>query len=222
VVLRSLESGEVDTDTVPDFRALLERCAGAAALGIDMPIGLMETVEKGGRPVDRLVRERLKPYRSSSVFSPPCRPALAAGTYAEAAALTRARCEAQSSLTQQAFGLFSKLREVDGLMTPELQRWVKEVHPELCFALLNDDRPLQISKKEPRGQELRVELLRTAGFNLTSKSVKRLAKAGVGRVDVLDAYAVCWTAGRIARGQAEHLGGGLDVDAHGLRMELWV
>jgi predicted RNase H-like nuclease len=207
---------------VPDFAALLELCEGAAALGIDMPIGLMETVEKGGRPVDRLVRERLKPYRSSSVFSPPCRPALAAGSYAEACALTRARSATETALTQQAYGLFPKLREVDALMTPERQKWVREVHPELCFALLNGDRPLQISKQEPAGQDLRINLLRAAGVDVTSKSVKRLAKAGVGRVDVLDAYVVCWTAARIARGQAEHLGGGLDVDAHGLRMELWV
>lgn len=222
VVMRGLDSGELTTATTPDFATLLDLCAGAAALGIDMPIGLMETVERGGRPVDRLVRERLKPYRSSSVFSPPCRPALIARTYAEAAALTRACSAAETSLTQQAYGLFPKLREVDTLMTPERQRWVREVHPELCFALMNGERPLEISKKEPAGQELRVQLLQAAGFDISSKSVKRLAKAGVGRVDVLDAYAVCWTAARIAGKQAEHLGGGLDVDAHGLRMELWV
>jgi predicted RNase H-like nuclease len=222
VVVRGLDTGETAYHTVPDFATLLERCAGAAVLAIDMPIGLPEQAERGGRPVDRIAREHLKPYRSSSVFSAPCRPALAAGTYEEAAAITRARSAAGIALTQQAFGLFPKLREVDALMTPAVQHWVREVHPELCFALMNEDRPLKISKKEPAGQELRLELLRGAGFDISAKSVKRLAKAGVGRVDVLDAFATCWTAGRIARGQAEHLGGGLDIDSRGLRMEMWV
>ena len=220
--MRSVETGETTYHTCSDFDALLKTCGGATVLAIDIPIGLPEQAERGGRPVDRLAREYLKPYRSSSVFSPPCRPTLAAGTYEEAAAITRACSSSGSSLTQQAFGLLPKLREVDELMTPDVQRWVREVHPELCFALMNEDRPLKISKKEPAGQELRVKLLRGAGFDISAKTVKRLAKAGVGRVDVLDAFAACWTAGRIARGQADHLGGGLDIDSHGLRMEMWV
>jgi len=189
VVVRSVETGETTYHTCSDFDALLKTCGGATVLAIDIPIGLPEQAERGGRPVDRLAREYLKPYRSSSVFSPPCRPTLAAGTYEEAAAITRACSSSGSSLTQQAFGLLPKLREVDELMTPDVQRGVREVHPELCFALMNEDRPLKISKKEPAGQELRVRLLRGAGFDISAKTVKRLAKAGVGRVDVLDAFA---------------------------------
>lgn len=37
------------------------------------------------------------------------------------------------SLSRQAFEIISKIREVDDLMTPELQTRVFEVHPELSF-----------------------------------------------------------------------------------------
>ena len=220
--MQDLESGETAHRVAPDFAGLLEVCAGAVALAVDIPIGLMERVERGGRPVDRLARERLKPYRASSVFSPPCRPALACLTYEDAAKVTRAHSTSGSALTRQSFGLFPKLREVDELMTPERQRVVHEVHPELCFATMNGDGPLEVSKKKPEGQEVRIDLLHAAGFEVSGRSVRRSAKGGAGRVDVLDAYACCWTAARIARGGAERLGGDSDVDSRGLRMEMWV
>jgi predicted RNase H-like nuclease len=222
VVIHDLGTGAVSHHTVPDFGVVLRSCAGVAALGVDMPIGLMERAERGGRPPDRLARDRLKPYRSSSVFSPPCRPALGFHVYEEAAAATITHSVGRVGLTQQSFGLFPKLRQVDDLVTPEIQEIVHEVHPELCFALMNGDRPLEASKRTPAGQLARVELLRGAGFDISAKSVKRLAVAGVGRVDVLDAYAVCWTAARIARGEAERLSGEPSRDSRGLRMELWV
>jgi predicted RNase H-like nuclease len=221
VVIQYLESGKTEHLTAPDFAAVLEACSGAQALGVDIPIGLPDRVEKGGRPADRLARELLKPYRSSSVFSAPCRPALACQTYEKAAAVTRARSAAGQSLTRQSFGLFPKLREVDALMTAERQRTVHEVHPELSFARMNGGRPLEVSKQHREGQDLRTELLQGAGFEISSTSVKRMAKAGVGRIDVLDAHAVCWTAARIARGEGERLGRDTDVDKRGLRMEMW-
>ena len=222
VVVRDLASGAVSHHSAADFAGVLELCDGVAALAVDMPIGLMDRVERGGRPADRLARERLKPHRASSVFSPPCRAALRYRTYEGAAAATRARSAESAGLTQQSFGLFPKLREVDALMTSERQKVVREVHPELCFAVMNGGRPLDLSKKTPEGQALRVDLLGAAGFDISSKSVKKLSVAGVGRVDVIDAYATCWTAARIARGEAEQLIGVPARDARGLRMELWV
>ncbi len=155
------------------------------------------------------------------MFSPPCRPALACRTYDEAAAATRALSPTGSALTLQSFGLFAKLRQVDDAMTPELQATVHEVHPELSFARMNGGRPMEISKQKREGQDARIEMLRAAGFDVTAAKVKRMARAGVGRIDVLDAHAVCWTAARIARGEADRLGDGSDVDTRGLRMELW-
>lgn len=222
VVIQHLDSGKVEHRTLPDFRSVLKVCAGASALAIDIPIGLMDTAERGGRLIDRQVRDRLKPHRTSSVFSPPCRPALVCDTYEEAVNATRLRSKTGRSLTLQSFGLFPKLREVDELMTPARQDTVHEVHPELCFARMNQNLPLELSKKRVAGQEARVDLLRAAGFEITGVTVKRLAKGGVDRTDVLDAHAACWTAARIARGQAERVGGKSEVDSRGLRMEMWV
>lgn len=223
-----LPAAAVDAGASVGAAAAVEAAAATAegpaveVLGLDMPIGLMDTAEKGGRPVDRAVRERLKPHRASSVFSPPCRPALVCDTYEDALAATRANSPTDRGLTLQSFGLFPKLREVDGLMTPDLHQKVREVHPELCFAVMNSGRPLEISKQKPEGQEMRIALLAAAGFEISKKTVKRWAQAGVGRTDIIDAYAVCWTAGRIARGEAERLPADPGCDARGLRMELWV
>jgi len=74
---------------------------------------------------------------------------------------------------------------------------------------MNNDWPLEVGKKRPAGREARISLLRAAGFEISSRTVRRAAKAGVGQTDVLDAYAACWTAARIARNQAERLGDAL-------------
>ncbi len=221
VVVQDIESGKTDHLVAPSFAGVLELCSGAGVIAVDMPIGLPDRVEKGGRLVDREAREFLKPHRSSSVFSPPCRPALVCQTYEEAAAVTRALSATGRSLTRQSFGLFPKLREVDDSMTPERQRQVREAHPEVSFARMSGGRPLEVSKRQREGQDARIELLRDAGFEISSPSVKKMARAGVGRIDVLDAHAVCWTAARVARDQAERLGRDTDVDSRALRMEMW-
>ena len=40
-------------------------------------------------------------------------------------------------------------------------------------------------------------------------------------VDILDAHAACWTAQRIAEGQAARIPKHPAVDGNGLRMEMW-
>jgi predicted RNase H-like nuclease len=84
-----------------------------------IPIGLLDTPQIGGRECDREARRLLKPPRASSVFSPPIRKYLPAQDFSE----TR-------GISKQAFGILSKIREVDEQMTPELQNRVYEVHPE--------------------------------------------------------------------------------------------
>ena len=221
VVMRDLKTGETAHHTVAGFTGLLDLCAWTKVLAVDIPVGLLETVSEGGRPVDRLARKRLQPHRASSVFPAPCRPATLCATYQEAVDATRAHSAGRRSLSRQAFGLFPKLREVDALMTPELQDRVREVHPELCFAALNDGHALPEYKKTPEGHATRIRLLQAAGFDISEAGIEKLAKQGVGKDDVLDAYAACWTAARIARGEAECLGDALATDGHGLLMQMW-
>jgi predicted RNase H-like nuclease len=55
-------------------------------------------------------------------------------TYEDAAA--RSKAASGKSLSRQAFGLLPRIGEVDELMTPDRQRHLVEIHPEVCFTVL--------------------------------------------------------------------------------------
>src|SRR5262249_29149066 len=116
-------------------------------IAVDIPIGLLDQAVRGGRDCDRGARSLLGHPRSSSVFSPPVRSALAYMTFATASAANRTSSPHQVGITQQGFALFPKLRDIDGHLTPRLQQRVREVHPELCFYELNQQVPMSHKKK---------------------------------------------------------------------------
>lgn len=180
----------------------------AEAVGIDIPVGLPDA---GRRPVDGLAAARLGRARSS-VFPAPPRPVLAAADHRAAVELCRAY--AGYGISVQAWNIVAKITEVDGWMTPERQRRVVEVHPELSFRRL-DPRVVE-SKKTARGVGQRLRAL--AG----QVDVGDLAEmpAGVPLDDGLDALAAAWSAARWRDGTAEVLGG--ERDGRGLRMEMIV
>jgi predicted RNase H-like nuclease len=121
---------------------------------VDVPIGLCDA----GRRCDREAPARLGPGRACSVFTPPSRAALT-GTTAETIREPNLRASGRS-LSAQTIGIVPKIREVDGTMTPLLQRRVREVHPELVFASLSPaSRGLAASKKTERGRRDRLALL---------------------------------------------------------------
>ena len=159
---------------------------------IDIPIGLLD----GPRPCDVQARALLGPRRSS-VFPAPSRRLLRARRYA-----------GQCSI--QLWNILYKIREVDEALTPRLQRRVREAHPECSFALLNGA-PLRFAKKKPEGLAERRALIEQL-FG----PVPRLA--GAAPDDVLDAYALLWSARREASGTARVLGG--ERDSRGLRCEI--
>jgi predicted RNase H-like nuclease len=63
-------------------------------------------------------------------------------------------------LSQQAFHISKKVREVDLLMTRALQDRVREVHPEVCFQALNGRQAMRNNKKKRPGVAERWALLR--------------------------------------------------------------
>src|SRR3989442_6753723 len=79
-------------------------------------------------------------------------------------------------------------------MTPRLQRRVREAHPEVSFALLNGA-PLLFAKKSADGEAERRGLL-----NPIFGEIRGVP--GAARDDVLDAYALLWSARRARRGNA--------------------
>jgi predicted RNase H-like nuclease len=167
------------------FAQLLGALADAAAVGVDIPIGLPS---ESGRGADRAARAFVGPRRNS-VFPTASRAALDAPTYAEGRAI-------MPSLSAQSFALGKKILEVDSC----LEERVFEVHPEVSFAALAG-RHLLHSKKSWNGQMERRRLLATAGIELPDE-------LGVGQApadDVLDAAIAAWSAARKARGEAAML-----------------
>ncbi len=121
------------------------------------------------------------------------------------------------SLTKQSWAIMPKIKEVDGVINPELQKIVREGHPEVSFALMNGGKPLSKSKHTYAGQQDRMKLLQST-FPETALSVEQYRS---WRNDVIDAYSLLWTARRISEGEAVALPENSTVDARGLLMQIW-
>jgi predicted RNase H-like nuclease len=190
---------------VHSFRELIRRVRRdeLALVAVDIPIGLPES---GRRACDVQARGRLGPRRSS-VFPAPPRSVLGCSTSWEQAN-ARSRGLDGRGLPRQVFNLLPKIGEVDAGLSASLQRRVFEAHPELSFSVLAG-RHLAHGKRTRAGQRDRAGLLRIA--------VAPIAGAAID--DVLDAYALLWTARRVARGVEGRLGDGTR-DGRGLLMEI--
>jgi predicted RNase H-like nuclease len=157
------------------------------AVGIDMPLGLLEA---GWREADLQARLLLGPRRSS-VFAIPPRAVWMQADYA--AARRRCRELTGKGFSVQAWNLRPKLLEANEFRTASGYP-LFEVHPELAFAALAGG-PLADSKHTAPGREVRRELLAAARIVVPGV-------AGVPLADLLDAAAAAWSAHRIATGQA--------------------
>jgi predicted RNase H-like nuclease len=199
----------------PTFAELLDAYPDVAAIGVDIPIGLSAN---GPRRCDLEARKVLG-LRRSSVFPAPHPGVLDAPTYAEALALSRKLTGGGVSVF--AFGIYPKVAEVNRALTPEQQRRVVEVHPEVSFWALAGGRPMVHPKKTPDGYEERHGLLSaTLGVSIPDRTEARREARPAGADDVLDATAAAWTAQRFATGQAGRLPEDSATDARGLRMEI--
>jgi len=173
----------------------------ARVVGIDMPLGLLES---GWREADRVARGLLGPRRSS-VFAIPPRAVWAEMSYPAANQLCRELTGQGFSV--QAWGLRAKLLEANQYREA-CEHPMYEVHPELAFGAMAGA-PLDYSKHTAAGRELRRELLARAGIVLPASSSGNVPGTWGTRcygatpvTDTLDAAAVAWSAGRIATGQA--------------------
>jgi len=127
------------------------------------------------------------------------------------------------SLSRQCLGIVGKIRAVDQVMTPDRQRWIREAHPEVTFAVLSGlGRGLVHRKTTPQGELERVALLpqSAAGVDLAAERT-RLGPARVARDDLVDAMACLATAQRVHLGKATIFPEGApELDGHGLTMEI--
>jgi len=157
---------------------------------IDIPIGLRD---KGDRDADRKAREFLG-ERRSCVFPAPIRPILNCDKW-EDACLKSTEIEGKK-ISKQQFGILPKIHEVDTALRGHSGPQVYEGHPEVSFAKMNNDSPLPIGKKEKEGKLRRSRLI----CKHFRDAAARLDKYPYHREDVLDAYAMLWTARRIVAG----------------------
>jgi predicted RNase H-like nuclease len=164
------------------FPGILERFPEAAAIGVDVPIGLPPPGAR--RRADTEARRVVGPRRSS-VFFTPSREALEALTYSEA------RIVAPETSAQ---GWALRTAILDAARVDDAR--LHEIHPEVSFAVLAGE-PLTFAKRTWNGHRERVRLLRNAGIEIP----ERLDAGLVPADDVVDAAVAAWTATRIVHGE---------------------
>ena len=218
------ESGRTDTPCVFElkrflvagtFAEVLSETSDCQSVCIDIPIGLSDG--KKPRECDLIARKLLRGPRASSVFPAPIRPCLSAQDYNTASQI----CFEHSGkkLNRQSFALFQKIRQVDDLMTPALQCQVREIHPEISFWALNNQKAIQQNKKTVPGQSQRHKLLRGI-FPDMDDILSKSAASGYAMDDAFDALVATWTAGQTVLGKAKTLPENPELDSKDLRMEI--
>lgn len=184
LVVQGISLEEFSISVAPNLSAIASLTMAIAL--IDIPVGLPDAEP---RPSDQLVRRLLGHPRSSSVFSAPTRPAIEAPDYPSANQAQRA---AQGKgLSKQSWNLAPRIRDADAFIREhQLQKLVRESHPELCFAAFNGGSAMQHRKKDAEGKQERLGVLlrfwpeaRTAFIEADS----RFPRGQVQPDDILDA-----------------------------------
>ncbi|MES0883723.1 DUF429 domain-containing protein [Roseibium sp. SCP14] len=223
-VLRNLvKPDEAKLEIFPQFADLINFAPHLSIIAIDMPIGLPDRISPGGRGPEKAARKHLG-MRQSSVFSVPSRAAVYEDDYRQACATALRTSEPPRKVSKQCFHLFPKIREIDALMTPELETRVFEVHPELAFWRLNGEREMSLPKKvksraNPEGLDQRRDLLVSKGLPQDFLDLRPPKECG--RDDLLDAAANNLIAERILSGRADPFPMNYQRDGKGLRMAIW-
>lgn len=219
------------------FAMLLEALPAGVTIAVDMPIGLPDFSQRGGRGPEALVRPLLG-QRQSSVFAIPSRAALYADTsdfttveawnaaHRQASEVAKTTSDPPRGVSIQAFGIFSKIREIDALLIarPELRTFVFESHPEVAFCRLNGGQAMSLPKKikgavNPAGMEERKALLCRHGYQ--KDFLDQPPPRGAAADDFLDAAAMMLIAGRIAGGGARPYPDPPLADRFGIPVAIW-
>ena len=187
---------------------------------VDIPIGLPETGAE--RACDLMARQLLGP-RKSSVFPVPVRHAVYAPTYQEACDLNATATGRRPSL--QCYAICRKIAQVDLVLRSDtsLQQRIREIHPEVCLAALNDWQPMQHKKKSAAGKAERLDVLARHCGNahkafLEARNLYR--RHDVADDDIIDAMAAAVTAALASGSGVPSIPSNPPVDAAGLRMEM--
>jgi predicted RNase H-like nuclease len=202
--------------SVTNFAEVLSATRNCKVVCVDIPIGLRDG--PGERTCDKEARKRLGEPRRRSVFRAPIRQCLSAKGYTEANKISLEY--SGKGLTPPSFAILDKIRQVDDLMTPQLQYRVREIHPEVLFWALNHKQPMQHKKSRDAGRKERIKVLATIFQNVKGIVTKDNRPKGVKPDDILDALVAAYTSGQVVLNKASTLPAREMKDSKGLRMEI--
>jgi predicted RNase H-like nuclease len=200
-----------------NFLQVIDYLGPVSAIAVDIPIGLQG---RGARSCDKAARKLLGWPRRNSVFSAPVWAVISETNYITAC--VKHREVDGRALSKQAFCILPKIREVNEIIInrPHLQVHIHEVHPEVCFTVWNNGKPMLSKKGSSPGIAERASLIDNEWPGERERLARELGGSGYGIDDLNDAFAALWSAKRIAADIAEVFGS-RETDHCGLRMEIW-
>jgi predicted RNase H-like nuclease len=168
-------------------------------IGIDMPVILSD---KNPRQADQLARKLLS-KKASSVFSAPTPEMLEQPNYEKASSVSKRLFG--KSMTLQSWYLFPKIKDVQTMIHHKKMN-IYEIHPELSFRAMNNEKIILQSKKTYEGFSIRNSLLAKYFKVFNFQEIRmQYEKKDVMDDDILDAFAVLWSAKRIQSNEASFL-----------------
>ena len=195
---------------------------------IDIPIGLKSTGMEE-RKCDREARSFLGNIRGSSVFRVPIRSAIYSETREISSQINFQQTGKKISL--QSWAIAPKIKEVDSLFrkSPDLQTYLRESHPEVCFCGLNSGQPMVFSKKDRRGLVERLKILKQCDYDselVYTDASYHYPRTLIAKDDILDAMALAFSAYKVFNDRPYSFPGdnSVEIDEYGLRQEIiyWV
>jgi len=209
--LQGITMAPEQPQVVSSFLEVLDYKPAFQVVALFSPVGLLDDPAARGRTCDREARRLLGTPRAGAVLSAPARGAIECQSYREAKEANGGK------LSAIGWRMLKRTAEVHEQMAPYWQRTIFEVHPELSFFQLNEDKPVRFSKHTRAGQDERRALLdgRMPGVErIIGEKVR-----GVSQAHLLDAAACLWTARRIIARGVVHLPEHPEWDSEGIRME---
>ena len=157
---------------------------------IDIPIGLKDEGD-APRLNDSAARKYLAPKRSSCIFPTPCRKALYASSYIEANKINKTLTG--KGLSKQSWNICPKIREMDQFLqkNKEAREVFIESGPELCYSILNDNKPMEYYKKTRQGMQERLFILKSyckCKDNPLVIGLEKFKRKDVSKDDIMDAW----------------------------------
>jgi predicted RNase H-like nuclease len=195
------------------FIGVMDLTSKCIAVAVDIPIGLPQRNSR--RTCDLAARTQLGYTRSSVFPAPPRETLICRGPRSFQNAHRKATGRGASL---PVWGIVPKIREVDEIMTSEIQQRVIEFHPEVTWMRLLGGIP-------PNKHHAAGLLMRLSHLFLQFPEIFDLAKTEAAVVSKLDDLldAIAGIAAAICKHDrlAEPLGSKEQIDAKGLKMQIW-